>query len=510
MKKEIKDETAILIKRVIPEFASVFSAAKLLGLTYKQASLTIAWKNRSIQQTLSVGDDGQIKAAPEPPNWFLWSDHIAMEDNFGLYQWQNNDRKLVKLIPDASIGTFYLPLHVSSSIKCIVEFKDMVTTRFAKDTLKIVADIFVLAARDIIGLDTNEKRAKETRSKNYRDERKGPQESSRSDNDNSKLLKLSEETSRSETMRAVIDTITLVASTNSTVLLLGETGVGKELIANTIHLASQRSNASIVKVNCAAIPGELMETELFGYEKGSFTGATDRKIGMFEAANHGTLFLDEIGDLPIHLQVKLLRSIQEREIVRIGGTKHIKIDVRIIAATNKDLTKMVNEGLFRADLYYRLCVIPISIPPLRKRSTDIPSLVTDFIMKFNNQFGKRVQGTSAKVMKTLLDYHWPGNVRELENLIERHVLLTAGSMIRHIDLPAEVGKLQGKTPGITPFLSLQENERQHILKALAKTKGKLFGDDGAAKLLDVNISTLNSKIKKLGIQKKTIVKIRIK
>ena len=302
-------------------------------------------------------------------------------------------------------------------------------------------------------------------------------------------------------MQKIYGLISEVAYTTSTVLILGETGTGKELVARAIHNESARKGKLMVKVNCAALPATLIESELFGHEKGSFTGAIEQRLGKFELANKSTLFLDEIGELPLDLQVKLLRVLQEKEIERIGGKSPIKINVRIIAATNRDLIKEMKDGRFRSDLYYRLNVFPISLPPLRDRRNDVPALTLHFLKQFSRSIGKKVDHISQKAMKELTNYDWPGNIRELEHLIERSVLLTKGNTIKEVPIPVP-GRdniVPAGEQGITK--TLEENERDYIINALKKCNGKRFGHGGAAELLDINISTLNSKIRKLGIKK---------
>ncbi len=303
-------------------------------------------------------------------------------------------------------------------------------------------------------------------------------------------------------MQKVFHLLSQVSFANSTVLLLGETGTGKELIARAIHNSSPRKDKLMVKVNCAALPASLIESELFGHEKGAFTGAIERRIGKFELANHGTLFLDEIGEMPPDLQVKLLRAIQEKEIERVGGKTTIRTDVRIIAATNRNLEKEVAEGRFRTDLYYRLNVFPITLPPLRDRKEDIPVLTTHFIERFARNAGKKNIHITNKAMKELMAYHWPGNVRELEHLVERSVLLTQGDTLKEVHLPKverEVLKTMLEDQYIKTFV---ENERDHILFVLKKSHGKISGPGGAAELLGLPVSTLNSKMKKLSIVQK--------
>ena len=301
----------------------------------------------------------------------------------------------------------------------------------------------------------------------------------------------------------VFDQITQVAPFDTSVLILGESGTGKERVADCIHNLSPRKRKPFVKVNCAALPSTLIESELFGHEKGSFTGAVDKKVGKFEQANGGTIFLDEIGEMPIDLQVKLLRVLQEKEIEPVGGRSPVKINVRVIAATNRNLEKEVGEGRFRLDLYYRLNVFPIELPALRERIDDLPALVHHFINIYNRKSGKKIAGVSEKVLKNLMDYGWPGNIRELENLIERSVLLAKGTIIEEILLPtskkdasANISDLHIKT--------IHENERDHIITVLKKCNGRIWGVGGAAEVLNLPPTTLKSKMKKLGIRKENI------
>lgn len=306
-------------------------------------------------------------------------------------------------------------------------------------------------------------------------------------------------------MQEVFQLLSLVAPVTSTVLITGETGTGKELIARAIHNASPRKEAPLVKLNCAALPPALFESELFGHEKGSLTGATERRIGKFELANNGTLFLDEVGDLPPDLQVKLLRAIQEKEIERIGGRGAIKVDVRIIAATNRNLQLEVDNGSFRRDLFYRLNVFPVFLPPLRDRKEDIPLLALHFIRKYSGITGKKVTSISSKVMKQLLAYRWTGNIRELEHCIERNVLLADGPTIKKVDLAVHEKRHGREFPQGGYLKTFEENERDHILHVLHHCQGKIYGAGGAAEILQLKVSTLNSKMKKLGIKKKMII-----
>jgi len=301
-------------------------------------------------------------------------------------------------------------------------------------------------------------------------------------------------------MQKVYRLMSLVADSNTTVLVLGETGTGKELIARAVHNASPRKDKLMVKVNCAALPANLIESELFGHERGAFTGAIDRRIGKFELANNSTLFLDEIGELPLEAQVKLLRVIQERELERIGGKQTIKIDVRLIAATNRNLEEEVKAGRFRADLYFRLNVFPVPLPPLRDRSEDIEALAHFFVQKYSRNTGRRIRKVAPGVIQQLRSYTWPGNVRELEHLIERSILLTSGDVLDDVYIPrnAEMGN---KEEAFLLNRSLEEVERGYIIETLKRCAGKISGAGSAAEILKIPGNTLHSKMKKLGISK---------
>lgn len=306
---------------------------------------------------------------------------------------------------------------------------------------------------------------------------------------------------RSESLGQVLNLLQIVAPSETSVLILGESGTGKEKIAQSIHTLSPRKTKPLIKVNCATLPAALIESELFGHEKGAFTGATDRRIGKFEQAEGGTIFLDEIGEMPPDLQVKLLRVLQEKEIERIGGRNTIRINVRVIAATNRNLEEEVAGGRFRIDLYYRLNVFPILLPPLRERKEDIPLLADHFVHLYARKAGKKITGLSDRALKSLMHYHWPGNIRELENLIERSVLLSNGTNIEDIPIPTvrleEIANLNG---GTQHTKTMEENERDHIQLVLAQCNGKVAGPNGAAERLGIPVSTLNSRMKKLGIQ----------
>ena len=304
---------------------------------------------------------------------------------------------------------------------------------------------------------------------------------------------------QSSGLRHVLSLVETVAPSDSTVLLLGETGTGKELIARAIHDRSRRKHRTLVKLNCAAIPTGLLESELFGHERGAFTGAISQKIGRLELAHQGTLFLDEVGDIPFDIQPKLLRALQEREFERLGSTRTQRVDVRLVAATNRDLEKMIENREFRSDLYYRLNVFPIRIPPLRERPEDIPLLVRYFTQKYARRMEKQIESIPAAVMQKLCSWHWPGNIRELENFIERSVILTHGPTLR-----VPVGEMANGANGSSVAATGEATERERILRALRETKGRVAGADGAAARMGIKRTTLISRMKKLGIQPRSV------
>jgi len=317
----------------------------------------------------------------------------------------------------------------------------------------------------------------------------------------------------SPAIRRALAQVELVAHAGTTVLILGETGTGKEVIARAVHNLSPRKERTFVKVNCAAIPSGLLEAELFGHERGAFTGAISQKIGRFELADHGTLFLDEIGDIPLELQPKLLRVLQEQEFERLGSNRTQRVDVRVVAATNRDLSRLVADREFRSDLYYRLNVFPIQIPPLRERREDVPLLVRYFVQNFSRRLNKTVEYVPAEAMDALVNYAWPGNIRELENLIERAVLLSPGKELRVplSELKASALAASGNisadqslfspSPAAVPITTLEEAERQHILRALRQTEWRIAGPKGAAAILGMKRTTLQARMRKLGIRR---------
>ncbi len=304
---------------------------------------------------------------------------------------------------------------------------------------------------------------------------------------------------QSSALRHVLNMVETVAPSDSTVLLLGETGTGKELIARAVHDRSKRKDRTFVKLNCAAIPTGLLESELFSHERGAFTGAISQKIGRLELADQGSLFLDEVGDIPLEIQPKLLRALQEREFERLGSTHTKKVNIRLVAATNRDLEKMVENREFRSDLYYRLNVFPIRIPPLRERPEDIPLLVRYFAQKYGRRMEKHIESVPGAAMKRLAAWHWPGNIRELENFIERSVILSHGSALQ-----VPVGELGGNGKTTPKPGSREADEREQILRILKTTSGRVAGEDGAAARLGLKRTTLISRMKKLGIEPRRI------
>jgi len=302
----------------------------------------------------------------------------------------------------------------------------------------------------------------------------------------------------SDALNYVLFRVGQVAPTDATVLILGETGTGKGMVANAIHGISARKDRPMLTVNCAALPANLIESELFGREKGAFTGAHTRQAGRFEVADKGTIFLDEIGELPLELQSKLLRVLQEGEFERLGSAKTVKVDVRVIASTSRDLKEEVRAGRFREDLFYRLNVFPVTIPPLRKRKDDIPQLVRFFTDKYSRQFGRRVETIPKAAMKALEEYNWPGNVRELEHVIERAVITSEGAELRLAD---RLEPLRVAVEADSSLKDLAAMERDHILRVLRETGWKIEGAKGAAAILNLHPSTLRFRIKKLGIKR---------
>jgi formate hydrogenlyase transcriptional activator len=310
---------------------------------------------------------------------------------------------------------------------------------------------------------------------------------------------------QSAAFQTVLNLVRMIAKSDSVTLIQGETGTGKEVIASAIHNQSSRRQGPFVKLNCAAIPGPLLESELFGHERGAYTGACVQTKGRFQMADRGTLFLDEIGDLPLELQPKLLRALQEQEFERLGSSQTIRVDVRVVAATNQDLSKLVANKQFRADLYYRLNVIPINLPPLRERVQDIPLLVEYFVRKLSARLDRSIELIPDEVMEVLKAHDWPGNIRELQNFIERAVVFSPESVLR---LPLADLKQMSKQPSVAAFRTLADAEREHILEVLKQTDGLIGGSQGAANRLGLPRTTLVYKMRKLGIEARRSHRVR--
>jgi formate hydrogenlyase transcriptional activator len=306
---------------------------------------------------------------------------------------------------------------------------------------------------------------------------------------------------QSHALKAVLRQVETVAPTDSTVLIYGETGTGKELMARAIHDLSSRRQGTFVKLNCAAIPTGLLESEMFGHEKGAFTGAIAQRIGRFELAHRGSMFLDEVGEIPLELQTKLLRVLQEREFERLGSSRTLRTDARLVAATNRDLTALVEDRQFRADLFYRLNVFPITVPPLRERRDDIPLLVRYFVQQYARRMNRRIATIPSETLSALTRYHWPGNIRELQNFIERAVILTRGTTleapVRELKRAAPKAQTEAAPSGV---VTLAEAEKDAILRALEESGGRVGGEQGAAARLGMKRTTLQAKMRKLGIE----------
>ena len=358
------------------------------------------------------------------------------------------------------------------------------------DFLQLVANQVAVAVENALAFDCIEKlKEKLTREKIYLEEE------IRTEHNFDEIV------GESTALRRVLKEVETVAPTDSTVLIRGETGTGKELIARALHQLSPRRDRTFVKLNCAAIPTGLLESELFGHEKGAFTGAITQKVGRFELAHQGTLFLDEVGDIPPELQPKLLRVLQEQEFERLGSARTIRVDVRLLAATNRDLGQMAANGQYRSDLYYRLNVFPVALPPLRERREDIPRLVRHFAQKVARRMGRQIETIPSEAMDALVAYLWPGNVRELENVIERAVILSPGETL-HINLGDLKNAVQAETPA-GAAVTLADAERDHIISVLRETGWMLGGPNGAAARLAMKRTTLQSRMKKLGIARPT-------
>ncbi|MET7253747.1 sigma-54-dependent Fis family transcriptional regulator [Dyadobacter fermentans] len=428
--------------------------------------------SRSIHEPLAA----RVLAAEQYVVLDLTDEMRNCPDNAFLQLWQRTGRRYMFTAPlrsaQSDLGTLWL---LTDSIKG--ELMQGICSQISTAIANIQANEKILAYKRMLEMENSQLKEQIKRTYNFNEiVGSGPE------------------------MQQVYGLISMVSESSSTVLITGETGTGKELIARAIHNTSPRKDKLMIKVNCAALPANLIESELFGHEKGAFTGALERRIGKFELADNSTLFLDEIGEMPLEAQVKLLRVLQEKELERIGGKTTVKVNVRIIAATNRNLAEEVQAGRFRSDLYYRLNVFPIHLPPLRDRRDDIAPLAHLFVDRYSKATGRKIRKISPKVLQELTSYPWPGNVRELEHLMERSVLLTTAPVIQEVYLPGRGQTHAAHSAALNG--TLEEVERLHIIETMRRCGGKLAGRGGAAEYLGVPATTLHSKIKKLGINKK--------
>lgn len=436
------------------------------------------------------GDQSQIMAAEfgKPAGLFVGQDLAALCSEFPVYAYCNEKYRFQSLIR--------LPFELRENLMARIFMATTEPDAFTQDHFELLAHLIPQTALALCNILTFEEvnRLKEL----------AEQEKSYLREEIKNRYNFEEIIGTSESMQQVFTQIHQVAQTDSTVLITGETGTGKELIARAIHNISPRNGHPIIKVDCAALPESLIESELFGHEKGSFTGAHVKRIGKFELARGSTIFLDEIGELPLTMQTRLLRVLQEREVERVGGGRPIPVDVRVVAATNRSLEKAIDEGEFRSDLYYRLNVFPIHLPPLRHRKEDIPLLTEHFVRKYARKHHRQIHSPPPSFIENLREYQWPGNIRELEHVIERTIIAASGPELK-IDLSSKRRVYPDNTFEETVSLkTLKQNEADHILKALKMTGGKIRGEDGAAQLLDIKPTTLESRMKKLGIRKENL------
>jgi formate hydrogenlyase transcriptional activator len=444
---------------------------------------------------------GVAGSAPSPPNIPLgtvWphqgsrSGWVADSGQALLTEDLREDPRFLEhasLIKDGILSALSVPLRTKGRILGTLNVGSRQVGRydeFDRELLLAIADQLVLAIQNMLAYEEIASLKRQLEQENLY-----LQEESRAE------AAFVDVVGESPAIQKVLASVRVVAGTGSTVLVTGETGTGKELVVRAIHGLSARKDKILVKVNCAALPTGVIESELFGHEKGAFTGALTRRVGRFELANGGTLFLDEVGDLPLELQAKLLRVLQDGEFERVGGVQTLKVNVRMVAATNRNLTKAVEEGRFRADLFYRLNVFPIAIPPLRDRLEDVPRLARHFAMVYASKMGKRIETISEQVLSKLMEYEWPGNVRELQNIIERAVIISTNHQLELDD------SLAAAAPGArtTASRTLEEIERDHILSVLKSVGWRVSGDRGAAKILGLKRTTLEARMSKLGISR---------
>jgi formate hydrogenlyase transcriptional activator len=421
----------------------------------------------------------------------IWSTYREQQPLW-VADWQNDERPTVRMEAQQSTGEFRsicrLPLRTPQGCIGVLSLATADPHKYSEEDmrfLRLTADQVALGlANSLLRAELQKLKSESGQQKTYVEDEQCCEPA------------FEEIVGRSQALRRVLREVEVVAPTDSSVLIMGETGTGKELVAQAIHNLSGRRERPFIKVNCAAIPSGLLESELFGHEKGAFTGAIMRKPGRFELADKGTLFLDEVGDIPLELQAKLLRVLQEHEFERLGSTRTQQVDVRVVAATHRDLKQMVEEGTFRSDLYYRLHVFPLTVPPLRERRDDIPVLVRHFIDRYSKQMNRHIESIPARTMEALTDYAWPGNVRELQNFIERAVILSPAGSLR---APLEELKRQTSQCAPTNLSTLEEMEREHVLRALKESNWVTGGPKGAAVRLGMKRTTLAYRIRKLGI-----------
>jgi formate hydrogenlyase transcriptional activator len=451
---------------------------------FNQGTDDIPWRSLGAAQLAPL--DGPIE---ETTVWSVFEE----EKPFWISDWQQDERLAVRTEGQNAVGAGYrslcrLPLCTPQGCFGVLSLASARSHSYSEHEIQIL----LLAADQVaLGLANSLLREELKKLKSESVEGKAYVE----DEQNSMPL-FEEIVGRSPALQRVLRQVEVVAPTDSGVLIQGETGTGKELIAQAIHNRSARRDRPFVKVNCAAIPSGLLESELFGHEKGAFTGAIMRKPGRFEVADKGTLFLDEVGDIPLDLQAKLLRVLQEHEFERLGSNRTQQVDVRVIAATHRDLKQMVEEGTFRSDLYYRLHVFPLTVPPLRDRRDDIPMMVRHFVEKYAQRMSRSTETIPAKTMEVFTNYSWPGNVRELQNFIERAVILSPGTSLR---APLEELTHQAAQGSRTSLSTLEEMEREHVLRALRESNWVTGGPNGAAVRLGMKRTTLAYRIRKLGI-----------
>ncbi len=450
-------------------------------VVFNQGTNEVPWKSIGAGQLAPLG-----ASIEESTVWSVYEE----EKPLWISDWQQDERLAVREEAQNAVGLCYrslcrLPLCTPQGCLGVLSLASTRPRDYSEHEIQ-----FLLLAADQVALGLANSLLREELQKLKSE---SPEEKAYVEDEQNTIPSFDEIVGRSPALQSVLRQVEVVAPTDSGVLIQGETGTGKELIAQAIHNRSARRDRPFVKVNCAAIPSGLLESELFGHEKGAFTGAIMRKPGRFEVADKGTLFLDEVGDIPLDLQAKLLRVLQEHEFERLGSSRTQQVDVRVIAATHRDLKQMVEEGTFRSDLYYRLHVFPLTVPPLRDRREDIPLIVRHFVDKYARRMNRNIETIPAKTMEVFTNYSWPGNVRELQNLIERAVILSPGTSLR-----APLDELT-EPSSRTDLSTLEEMEREHVLRALRESNWVTGGPNGAAVRLGMKRTTLAYRIRKLGI-----------